>query len=576
VFKRPSEEKRIGYGTLLCRTRALSMGLRADRLAVLILLLLVILSWLPRREGPIDLRWDAAVYYVLGTSLSEGKGYRLLNEPGEIEATIYPPFLPAIVAVCQRVLGTSDPVAVGRCLRGLFFVLSAAYVLAAYRLLRQVAAVPYALLGAGMCSLTFLAVWLSDRCYTDLPFALVTVLFVSRRSRANDAKHDLRSWLLATSAFLLRSIGAALLAGWVAEAVVGRRYRAAAIRLVLALLPVVAWQLYVDRVEAGPGYRHPHYAHQRADYNIYNVTYGRLFSLRDHLNPEAGHATISERVRRSVGAVPRIIEGMGGAISQPREHWEFAFDRLAAIPIVRILFPWRGITAAMTLLGLLAVWGLGVQLARGDVRLPAVTLVYLAGLCSMPHSYFGELPRYLWVLSPPLLFSVCAAMGGIVGLRRHGNRARVLVPAIVFAALAGFVVALAVFTVVRAFRTDLRTVVHRNWNGHFVTYRLFSYTDYDTFDRGLEWLNAHAARTDIVASTTPQWVYLRTGLKAVFPPFDRNSQRAQVMMDSVPVRYAVVADWLSRERILPVALHDSGSWREAYRENDFIIYERVR
>src|SRR5215813_188042 len=66
------------------------------------------LLWVPRLSGPIDLRWDAGVYYVLGTSLATGQGYRLLSEPGSPEAVQYPPLLPAIVAVCQRALGSTD------------------------------------------------------------------------------------------------------------------------------------------------------------------------------------------------------------------------------------------------------------------------------------------------------------------------------------------------------------------------------------------------------------------------------------------------------------------------------------
>src|SRR6266568_8461807 len=88
-----------------------------------------ILLSVPRLRGPIDLRWDGAVYYILGTSLAQGKGYRLLNEPGEIEAVQYPPLLPALVAAHQRVLGTSDYVIVGSQLRLSYFVLSGAYLL---------------------------------------------------------------------------------------------------------------------------------------------------------------------------------------------------------------------------------------------------------------------------------------------------------------------------------------------------------------------------------------------------------------------------------------------------------------
>jgi hypothetical protein len=57
-----------------------------DAIAVFVLIVVATVSWIPRLTSPIDLRYDAAVYYILGTSLSEGKVYRLLNEPGDIEA----------------------------------------------------------------------------------------------------------------------------------------------------------------------------------------------------------------------------------------------------------------------------------------------------------------------------------------------------------------------------------------------------------------------------------------------------------------------------------------------------------
>jgi hypothetical protein len=48
---------------------------KRDAIAVLMLVGLAVLSWLPRLQGPIDLRWDASAYFVLGTSLALGKGY---------------------------------------------------------------------------------------------------------------------------------------------------------------------------------------------------------------------------------------------------------------------------------------------------------------------------------------------------------------------------------------------------------------------------------------------------------------------------------------------------------------------
>jgi len=46
-----------------------------------------------RISGPIDLRWDGGrLYYILRHALAEGKGYRLLSEPGNIPSNWHPPF----------------------------------------------------------------------------------------------------------------------------------------------------------------------------------------------------------------------------------------------------------------------------------------------------------------------------------------------------------------------------------------------------------------------------------------------------------------------------------------------------
>src|SRR5437762_12416361 len=109
-----------------------------DLLSLGVLLVIWLGVSLPRLHGPIDLRWDASTYYILGTSLAEGKGYRLLNEPGEIHAVQYPPLLPLIVTAHQRILGTNDYAKVGCALRRTYFVLSALFLLMVYSLARRV------------------------------------------------------------------------------------------------------------------------------------------------------------------------------------------------------------------------------------------------------------------------------------------------------------------------------------------------------------------------------------------------------------------------------------------------------
>src|SRR6185437_4465394 len=82
-----------------------------------LLCILAAMTWLPRASGPIDLRWDGGAYYLLGTSITHGQGYRLLNEPGSPNTTLHPPLLPMFIAVHQLLLGTTDPLVIGRALR---------------------------------------------------------------------------------------------------------------------------------------------------------------------------------------------------------------------------------------------------------------------------------------------------------------------------------------------------------------------------------------------------------------------------------------------------------------------------
>lgn len=216
--------------------------------------------WMPRASGPIDLRYDAGVYYTLGTSLFQGAGYRLLNEPGEIPANQYPPLLPAIVAVHQLALGTSDPAVVGPWLRLTFFLFSTGFLVAGYFLARQYVGRGFAVLAGLICALHVDTLFFSDLCFAEIPFGLVTIGFFlvqGRWGRWGQAAHA----ALGVAAFLLRTLGIALLAAWVAEALLGKQWTRAAIRAGVALVPFFLWQGYVAHVRSDPSYVHPAYVY---------------------------------------------------------------------------------------------------------------------------------------------------------------------------------------------------------------------------------------------------------------------------------------------------------------------------
>ena len=47
--------------------RAVESALRKRVVACLVVALVAAATWWPRIGGPIDLRWDAGAYYILGT-----------------------------------------------------------------------------------------------------------------------------------------------------------------------------------------------------------------------------------------------------------------------------------------------------------------------------------------------------------------------------------------------------------------------------------------------------------------------------------------------------------------------------
>ena len=173
---------------------------RADAVAIGLLVAVLGLTWIPRLRGPIDLRWDGATYYILGTSLAGGHGYSLTNEPGNLPAVVWPPLLPAVVALHQKVLGSADPLVVGQALRWSFGVLWVVYLALTYIWLRTLGSLRFGLAGTLLVGLNMSTIWLSDRLYTDLPFALAVTAFML--AATGKSKRDGPAWAAASAAYL--------------------------------------------------------------------------------------------------------------------------------------------------------------------------------------------------------------------------------------------------------------------------------------------------------------------------------------------------------------------------------------
>jgi hypothetical protein len=529
--------------------------------------------WVPRRLGPIDLRWDAGVYYILGTSLAQGKGYRLLNEPGEIDAVQYPPLLPAIVAVHQLALGTSDPGTVGKWLRLSSFVIFIAYAVTVLKFLGIWLPPRYAV-GAALLSLASWYTWfISDLLFPEVWFAAATLLFLIAARRNDSRAWSAFAYVCAVVAYGLRTVGLAGLVVWVLDSLIRRRFRQAAFRAALVLVPVAGWTLYVAAVERSDPYIHPAYAYQRAPYLFYNVSYATNIALRDPFTPEKGQARIVRRIVRNALEVP---VNLGETLSTSRAYLEGWLQRLLrAGPAAERAIRW-GLFAALSVFGgALVAGGMWLQLMRGETLVPLYLIVYVGALCLTP--FQSQYLRYLMPVTPLAALAAVLCLlsldNRLAGRHPHRRGVPSSVAVLCLALLIQTLTALTVYT--REHQPAEYTEADRTRR----PYRLFFYDEAQRgFDEAVDYLAAHAEANDVVAAGMPHRIYLRTGLKSVMPPFEADAARAQALLDTVPVRFMVVgADVAATERYTaPVVRRFADRWTAVYatRAGGWTVYQR--
>jgi hypothetical protein len=556
-----------------------------DWAGVALLLAVGLALWLPRLSGPLDMRFDAGVYYLLGTSLSEGKGYRLLNEPGEIHAIQYPPVLPLAAAIAQRVAGTTAVGDAGHLLRVGFFLCYLLYACAVYLLARHFLS-PGAAVVVGLLTLLHESLTRhSDNFFAELPLALVAVVFAVVLRRAD--RH--RGWafltgLLAVTAYLVRTMGLALLVAWVGEALLRRRWTGAARRAAIALIPVLAWQGYIAHVKASPEYAHPAYPYQRADYQYYNVGYLENLSYVHSFAPALGKASAGDWARRVGGNLMRMPTAFGETLAAAQGWWlHFArkLDRHARISgglsgALAAAFAAVLKTADLVLpaLGWLAILGLIFLMRQGEWFTPLYVAgtVLLASLTPWPEQFL----RYFLALAPFLAIgALLAIVHGWRSTRRLRAAGRPQFAAVLAAAAtaATLVVSLGLtvetYSQIRLMKS-YQPAAYADANGRRHTQRLFYYYDgWRSYEGALGWLAAHAGTKDVIASQAPQWTYLMIGRKSVFPPAEADPDRAQRLLDAVPVAYLV----LDRMEFNQISAKEARAVVDAHPERWRLVYE---
>jgi hypothetical protein len=559
---------------------------RCELFSGIVLLLIWLAVSLPRLNGPIDLRWDASTYYVLGTALAQGKGYRLLNEPGEIKAVQYPPLLPAIIGVQERLMKTSDYFKVGWRLRVIYFLLSGAYLAAVYVLARQLLATFQALLVGAVTGLSFNSFFYpSETLYADLPFALCSIAFLLCQRKSDQPFFAAAQGIFGAAAYLLRTAGIVLLVVWVAESLVRRHWTQATIRAGIAVVPVLAWQMYVWQVTKSDEYHRPSYSYQRAPYYYSNVTYRENSSLIDPFRPELGHTKPSDllgRVARNSMAIPL---GLGESCWFSMPLLRYPLDKLHSRLPIPMPSGWQKLVSGalricLVAVGVLSIVG-AVLIGRGrDWFLSLYFVIGIAVVVLTP--WQSQFWRYLAPLAPiTLIFLAVAliAISGWLGQARFGqSRAVILLPV-------GFLSAMLLVQIVIAepFLRNLLPVSYYDASGNERVGRLLTYEPHwHALDRAFEWVRQNAPPNAVIATTVPQLAFLRSSHKAVLPPLNPDAEQASQLLDEVPVSFLIL-DALGRPPVsdryaAPIIAHKPGNWRLAYSAPDggAKVYERIR
>ena len=548
------------------------------QICLLCVLIGTCVSWLPRWAGPIDLRWDAGTYYILGTSLAEGKGYRLLNEPGNIEAVQYPPLLPVIVALHQKGLVTSDPAIVGRWLRFTYFLFSACLAATSFALARFFLPRRYAVPLALTCVWTYQMLFLSTLCFAELPFSLATVLcayWSYKPSRGWGAQAG--AGAAAIAAYLLRTVGIALLAAWVAEAVFQKRFRVAAARALVAGIPVFAWQGYVHSVEQSAQYRHPPYSYQRAPWMFYNVSYVTNLTLLSPFEPAKGIASQRNFAGRVAGNLATLPYNLGQLLFAPSKivhGYHQTMERMLS----PLTIPWWLVNGLMGLLGWCVIAGMSLWLWQGKWLLGIYLAITLLAVCLTP--WPGQILRYL---APTIPFLLLATFGLFHSIELRGFRvnswSRRLTRTGSLALTCGLLLA-CLATGTTAFKNLLNAATFMDSDGTARPYRLFFFLpEFVSVQKSMGWLKTHVPSSSVIAVSMPHWVFLNTGLKTVMPPLETDIVRAQQMLDSVPTSYLIIEHMLMEQSFneqFPALIRQSPDrWRLVHAEGDVEIYQRT-
>jgi hypothetical protein len=133
------------------------------------------------------------------------------------------------------------------------------------------------------------------------------------------------------------------------------------------------------------------------------------------------------------------------------------------------------------------------------------------------------------------------------------------------------------------FLRTMPPVSYYDGDGRERTFHLLTYKrPWHSLDPAFEWVRRHARANTVIAATVPQVAYLRTGHKAVLPPFEIDHAKISRLLDEIPVDYLVLdkleGPYISERFAAPVVVEQPEKWRLVFTapNEEAKVYERAR
>jgi hypothetical protein len=403
-----------------------------------------------------------------------------------------------------------------------------------------------------------------------MPFALLSMLFLLCHERGDRRLYAAVTGFFGVAAYLLRTAGLALLAAWIAESLIRRRFRQALIRTATAAIPVLLWQAHIWRVTTSDEYHHPTYTYQRAPYYYANVTYGENTGLRNPFRPEYGQTTLRDlpkRVARNLASIP-ISLGESALVDSRfgiPGHWESSS---------RLLY------VCLFVAGLGALAGAAL-VAFGPHWFFSLCFGFTVALITVT-PWQNQFWRYFAPVTPLTLIFLTLVLVAFGQWLASGNSKWVRTSGAVLIALPFIGMLLVQLAVAVYFLRTMPLVSYYDAFGQEQRQHLLTYEQpWHSLDLTFEWVRRHARADTVLATAVPHLAYLRTGHKAVLPPLQPDRAKASRLLDEIPVTYLVVdklgGPHISENYTAPMVAEQPENWRLVYTAPDggTNVYERL-